>query len=271
MTKLTLTFVCFLISFGFCLAQQKVDCTSLIVQDSLLNLYSRKARNFGFKHPGYSQTYDSLLAICPNIAEAYQEKVLPYLADGNIQKAIGCMDKAVELDPKRWTAYRGYLYCIYAKNYKKAIADLEQAEKLTPNAFIQDHSFSFYIALSYMESGDYLKAESYFFKDIEQQKRGEGKNDIHFNSFLYVGILYYLMTEFDKAETYLKNCLSLYEQHPMANYYLAMTLKSTGNKQQNLFFDRARQYMLDGYKMNEPGTFNVNYPRHITLADIEKR
>ena len=103
------------------------------------------------------------------------------------------------------------------------------------------------------------------------KERGEGKNDIHFNSLLYFGILYYLMNEFDKAETYLRDCLQLYEQHPMANYYMAMTLKITGNRQQDIYFEKAKQYMLEGYKMNEPHTFNVNYPRQITISEVEKR
>ncbi|TDE16528.1 tetratricopeptide repeat protein [Dyadobacter psychrotolerans] len=250
---------------------QSVDCSSKAVQDSLFEIYSKKARAYGFLHPGWDQTYDSLLAICPNIAEAYQEKGIPHVANGNYEKAYEYNNKAVELDPHRWTPYRGYLNCIYTKNYEKAITDFEAAEKLTPNAFILDHSFSFYIALSYMESGQYDKAETYFLKDIAQQKRGEGKNDIHFNSLLYFGILYYLMNEFDMAQKYLRDCLVLYPQQPMANYYMAMTLKVLGNNQKDIYFEKAKQYMLEGYRLNEPNSLYVNYPRQITMFEIEQR
>jgi len=37
--------------------------------------------------------------------------------------------------------------------------------------------------------------------------------------------------EYDKAEKRLTECLQLYDQHQMANYYLAMTMKITGNEQ----------------------------------------
>ncbi|WP_221390665.1 tetratricopeptide repeat protein [Dyadobacter sp. NIV53] len=271
MTKPFIVLISFLVLPITGFAQNIFDCTSKSVQDSLFPIYSKKARKYTWDDPARELTYDSLLAICPDIAEAYQEKGIPYLANGNFEKALQNNDKAVELDPVRWTAYRGYLHCIYAKNYEKAIADFETAEILTPHSFIQDHSFSFYIALSYMELGNYSKAESYFLKDIAQQSRGEAMNDIHFNSLLYFGILYYLMNEFDKAEMYLRDCLRLYEQHPMANYYMAMTFKVTGNKQQDLYFEKAKQFMQEGYKMNEPHTFNVNYPRQITMSDIEKR
>ena len=251
-------------------SQVTIDCSSKAVQDSLFELYSKKARNFGWNEPGWDQTYDSLIAICPNIAEAYQEKGLPHVANGNLQKAFEYNDKAVELDPLRWTAYRGYLHCIYAKNYEKAIVDFESALKFTPYGFVQDHSFPFYLALSYMEMGVYDKAESYFLKDIATQKRGEGQNDIHFNTLAYFGILYYLMNDFDKAEIYLKDCLQLYDLHPIANFYMAKTFQATGNKQQDHYFEKAKQSLQEGYRLNEPNSQFVSYPRQITIHDIER-
>lgn len=271
MGKLLTLFISAFLGVWECFGQSAVDCNSVAVQDSLFEIYSKRARRFDWSQPEWDQTYDSLIAICPNIAEAYQEKGLPYVANGNLEKAFEYNNKAVELDPKRWTAYRGYLHCIYAKNYEKAIADFESAEKLAPYGFIQDHSYSFYLGLCYLEIGDYDKSEFFFMKDIETQRRGEGTNDIHFNTLLYLGILYYSINEFDKAEYYFKDCLRLYEQHPMANYYMAKTLKIIGNKQQEFYFEKAKQYILEGYKINEPNSLYVNYPRQITLLDIEKR
>jgi len=269
MVKSLTLFISFLFLGGLSRAQN-VDCSSKAVQDSLFQLYSEKAHKYGFLDDAWDMTYDSLLAICPNIAEAYQEKGHPYVANGNYQKAFEYNNKAVELDPASWTGYRGYLNFVYTKNYEKAVVDFLEAERLTPNGFIQDHTYAFFTAISYMELGEYDKAETYFLKDIAQQKRGKGENDIHFNSLLYFGIMYYLMNEFDRADTYLRDCLQLYEQHPMANYYLALTLKVTGNSQKDIYFDKAKQYILEGYKMNEPFTY-VSFPRNITLYEVEKR
>jgi tetratricopeptide (TPR) repeat protein len=253
---------------GSAFAQSTVNCNSRQVQDSLFQVYSQKAHEVGIDSPGWDEAYDNLLKICPNISEAYQEKGHPHIASGNLEKVFEYNDKAVELDPQRWTAYRGYLHCLLAKNYEKAIADFETAEKLTPNAFTMDHTFSFFIALSYMELSNYEKAETYFLKDIARQKRGEGKNDIHYNTLLYFGIMYYLQNEMDKAESRLRECLQLYEQHPTANYYLARIMKITGNKQAKLYFEKAKQYMEEGYQINEPNSRYVPYPRQVTLADI---
>ena len=268
--SLTLFISIFFLSFHS-FSQRPPDCQSKSVQDSLFELYSEKARNFGFNDPGWDLTYDSLLAICPNIAEAYQEKSIPYISNGNYQKAFEYIDKAVELEPHNWISYRGYLNCIYTKNYEKAISDFEEAQQRIPNGFIQDHTYSFYLALSHMELGNYEKAEGYFLKDIAQQKRGEAKNDVHFNSLLYFGILYYVTNEFDKAEVCFRDCLKLYEQLPMANYYMAMTMKMTGNKQQDIYFEKAKQYIQEGYKINEPNSLYVNYPRQITSYEVERR
>jgi tetratricopeptide (TPR) repeat protein len=266
--KLLILFITASSICGSAFAQSSINCSSRQVQDSLFQVYSRKAHAAGFDSPGWDQAYDNLLQICPNIAEAYQEKGLPHIARRNLEKVFEYNDQAVALDPQRWTAYRGYLHCLLAKNYEKAIADFEAAEKLTPNAFTMDHTFSFFTALSYMELGNYEKAETYFLKDIAQQKRGEGKNDIHYNTLLYFGIMYYLQNEMDKAESRLRECLQLYEQHPTANYYLAMIMKITGNKQAKSYFEKARQYMEEGYQINEPNTRFVPYPRQVTLADI---
>jgi tetratricopeptide (TPR) repeat protein len=252
-------------------AWAQTDCSSQRVQDSLFQVYAHKARTFGVDNPAWDAAFDELLAICPSISEAYQEKGIRQMFLGDLPKMIAYNDTAVALDPKRWLAYRGYLHCMHTQDYQKAITDLLAAEELTPNAFTMDHTFSFFIALSYMESGNYQEAEKYFLKDIAQQKRGEGRNDIHFNSLLYFGILYYLMNEFDQAERRLNECLQLYEMHPMANYYMAMTMKITGNQRQNTYFEKARQAMEDGYALNEPNMNHAKFPRQVTVEDIEKR
>ncbi|SDG47324.1 Tetratricopeptide repeat-containing protein [Dyadobacter soli] len=269
MTRILLLPILLIATFTSAWAQP--DCASPRVQDSLFQVYAHKAHALGIDNPGWDATFDTLLAICPNVPEAYQEKGIRQMYLGDYTKMIAYIDTAVALDPKRWLAYRGYLHCMHMQDYPKAIADLSAAEQLTPNAFTMDHTFSFFIALSHMESGNYAEAEKYFLKDIAQQKRGEGRNDIHFNSLLYFGVLYYLMNEFDQAERRLNECLQLYEMHPMANYYMAMTMKITGNERQNVYFDKARQALQDGYAINEPNMLHARFPRQVTMEDVEKR
>lgn len=261
--------IIFITFSGYC--QSPADCNSKIVQDSLLEVYSKKAWKYGYNHPQWETSWDSLIVICPNIARAYQEKAIPYLKSGDYAKAFELEDKAVELDPESWIAYRGFLHCIFTKNYQKALIDFDRAEKIVPNASVMDHTYSFFCGLSYLELGEFDKAEQSFLKDIAQQKKRGGNNDIHFNSLLYLGIVYLEMKEFDKAEKTLKDCLNYYAQLPEGNYYLGMTLKSTNNPAAKLYFEKANEYFQQGYKINEDNEAYVNYPRQISLVEIEKR
>ncbi len=252
-------------------SQTEIDCGSKVVQDSLLEVYSKKAWKFGYNHPNWEASWDSLIAICPNIAAAYQEKAIPYLKSGDYAKAFELEDKAVELNPKRWIAYRGFLHCIFTKNYEKALTDFQLAEQLVPNASVMDHTYSFFCGLAYLETGALEQAEKMFLKDIEQQKsRGKG-NDIHFNSLLYLGIVHLEMKEFIEAERNFKDCLKYYSQLPEANYYLGQVLKATGNPDANLYFEKAKEYFNQEYRMNEDNEAYVNYPRQISMVEIEQK
>jgi tetratricopeptide (TPR) repeat protein len=104
----------------------------------------------------------------------YQEKAIPYLYNGDFGTAFGYIDKAVEIDRKGWLAYRGYLNCIFTRNYERALADLMDAQAIEPNAHTMDHTYYFYFGLCYLETGRYERAEQEFLKDIAAQKRGLG-------------------------------------------------------------------------------------------------
>ena len=252
-------------------SQPKIDCNSKAVQDSLVEVYSKKAWMFGYNHPQWQASWDSLLAICPNVAMAYREKAIPYLKNGDYAMAFKLEDKAVEFDPKSWIAYRGFLHCIFTKNYEKALVDFDHAAKLAPKAYIMDHTYSFYRGLSFLGLEEYDQAEKAFLMDIAQQHEKNGSNDIHFNSLLYLGIVYYEMKDYKKAEKILKDCLRLYEQLPEANYYLAQTFKKTGNAAASQYFQKAKEYFQQGYKINEDNEVYTNYPKQISLSDIDNK
>ena len=271
MGRLTILFLSFLLLKVNGYSQSVVDCKSKVFQDSLVQVYSEKAWKFGYNHPQWQASWDSLLAICPDIAMAYREKAIPYLKNGDYAKAFQLEDNAVELDPESWIAYRAFLHCIFTKNYERALVDFERAEKLVPKAYIMDHTYSFYKGLSYLGLEEYDKAEQALLLDIAQQHEKSGNNDTHFNSLLYLGIVYYEMKEYFIAEKVLKDCLQLYEQLPEANYYLALTFKKTGNAMATQYLEKAKEYLQLGYKINEDNEFYANYPKQISLSDVNNK
>lgn len=263
---------------GFCQQPQNgqaaCDCSDKKVRDSLSNKYLDKgAYRYSYNSPEWQVYCDSLIAICPNIAEAYQRKAIPYIKFGDYAKAFPLEDKAVELEPKNYTAYRGFLKCIFTKDYEGAIIDFKKAQQLTPNSYEMDHTYPFYEGLCNLELGNYSLAEENFRKDILIQTGGdlEKQNKVHFNTFFYLGVLYYEMKQNEKAKENLQKCISVFKTHPDANYYLGL-LYARGNNTalSNKHLQVAKESKLLKYDINEDNIYYAYYPHQVTLFEIEE-
>jgi tetratricopeptide (TPR) repeat protein len=279
MEKSLILFLKFLFVAHFCFCQGSgsnsgCDCTSRKIQDSLIEKYiDNGAEKNDYNRAEWQLYCDSLITLCPNIAIAYQHKAIPYIKDGDYARAFPLEDKTVELAPKEWTAYRGFLKCIFTKDYEGAIIDFQKAQLLTPDNYEMDHTYFFYEGLCNLELGNYSKAEENFKKDIFVQSGGDVKkqNTVHFNTLLYAGILYYEMNENDKAKEYLLKCLAIYKKLPDANYYLALVYKRENNIElKNKYLLIAKQSKSGGYSLSEDNIFYVYYPHQVTLYEIDK-
>lgn len=253
---------------------QKPDCSSKKIQDSLIGRYvtngAKKLRGT-YNHPAWQLYLDSAIAVCPNIAYVYQQKALPYIKNGDYEKAMLLDTKAAELDPRRYTAYLGFLKCILTKDYEGGLADFKKAQVLIPNGFEMDHSYLFYQGLCNLELGNYDEAEKNLREDLYIQTGGDTKKTAHFNSLFYLGVLYYEKKDPVQAKDYLKACLDQFPSHPDANYYLGLTYKAEGDTTQaGMYFHRAKEALSNGYSMNEDSQFYVYYPRQITLFEINQ-
>lgn len=279
MEKSLILFLNFLIVAVFCFCQpiqtktSACDCYNKKIKDSLTEKYLEKgAESHDYNGPAWQMYCNSLIELCPNIAEAYQLKAIPYIKYGDYAKAFPLEDKAVELEPKNWTAYRGFLKCIFTKDYEGAIVDFQKAQLLTPNNYEMDHTYLFYEGLCNLELGNYSKAEGNFKQDIVIESGGNLTNNssIHFNTLLYMGILYYEMKENDKAKENLLKCLAIYKELPDANYYLAMVYKKEKNMElKERYLQIAKESKLNGYSLNEDNVFYSYYPHQITLYEIK--
>lgn len=250
------------------------DCTSRKVQDSLTEKFLENGAfklPHMFNNPRWSLYCDSVIAICPNIAYAYQQKAIPFIKYGEFGKAFALENKAVELEPEVYTAYRGFLKCIFTKDYDGAILDFLKAQELSPNNYEMDHTYFFWLAVSYMESGNFTEAENNFRQDIFIQTNGDSTKTPHFNTLFYYGVFYYEMKNYSLAKEYLLKCLSQYKEHTDANYYLAMVYKAEKN------YDLEKKYLLiakyafeKGHGISEDNVFYANYPHQIRLYEVEQ-
>lgn len=279
MAKWLILFLSFwmMVQSGICqqsAAPAHCDCSSKRVQDSLVVKYlDNGAEKYNYNGPEWQLYCDSLISICPNISEAYQHKAIPYIKYGDYAKAFALENKAVEHDPARWTAYRGFLKCIFTKDYEGALVDFKEAQRLTPNSYEMDHTYFFYQALCNLELGNYKLAEENFKQDAIVQQ--EGKTDtidrVHYNSYMYRGILYYELNRNSEAKACLLKSIKIYPQLPEANYYLAMIFKKEKNDtERKKYLELARAAKLAGYSISEDNIFYAYYPHQITLYEINQ-
>lgn len=252
----------------------KCDCNNKMVQDSLLERFLDNAADklpYMYNNPAWAYYCDSIILLCPNIAYAYRQKAIPYIKNGEYEKAFALNDKAVELDPKAWTAYRGFLKCIFTKDYEGAIIDFQKVQQLIPNGFEMDHTYLFFEGLCNLELGNYSKAEENLKQDILIQKGNDKENNAHFNTLFYMGVLYYEMKDNEKAKEYLLQCLSSYKELPDANYYLGLVYKRENNGGlSDKYLQMAKQFKLQGYGLNEDNIYYAYYPHQISLYEIDK-
>ncbi|MEO8853709.1 MAG: hypothetical protein ABI359_08020 [Ginsengibacter sp.] len=248
------------------------DCSSQRVRDSLVEKYlDNLVERVWYNTPEWQTVCDSVIAICPNVAQAYELKAIPFIKYGDYAKAFPLEDKAVELEPKHFTAYRGFLKCIFIKDYEGAIIDFQKAQELVPNSYEMDHTYFFYEGLCNMELAHYTKAEENFKKDIFIQTGGDTAKTVHYNSLFYLGVLYYEMKDYELAKEYLLKCLAVYKQHPEANYYLAMVYGKTKNKiLEKKYLAISKQAFEDGYNLVEDNIPYANYPHQVTLYEVEQ-
>ena len=247
-----------------------LNCGSKQYQDSLIAKYlDRGARTISDLSPKWALYCDSLIAACPNIAYAYQQKAMPLIKCGNYAKAFPLIDKAVALDANRWLAYRGFLKCIFTKDYAGAITDFQRVAKLKPNGREMDHTYAFYEGLCEMETGNYKRAEAAFNYDMLLQRGTTGQGEIHFNSLCSAGILALKRKQYAQAQSYLEWCLKMYAQHPEANYYVALVYRVQGQEalaQQH--FNASQRALIGGNRLNEDNIFYANYPGQITEYEV---
>jgi tetratricopeptide (TPR) repeat protein len=249
-----------------------INCLDRRVQDSLVVKYiDNGAEKLGdlYNDPAWQLYCDSILTICPQVAAAYRSKAIPYIKNGEYETAMALEDKAVSLDPQTWTSYRGFLKCIFTKDYEGALVDFKESQRLWPEGYEMDHTFLFFEAICHLEMGEFAKAENDFRQDIRIQTKGDTSQDVHFNTSFYMGVLYYEMKDYTKSKNYIRKCLNTYSQHPEANFYMGLNLAKEGSKEQSqVYFKFAKQYLEKGYSLNEANHVYVNFPHEIRMQDV---
>ncbi len=231
-------------------------------RQSIIDTYLKNgAYRYHYTLQGWEDYVNRGLEKDSTIAELWQAKALPYWKMKKYDLAVACYDKAVLYDRKNYLGRRGYLKCIFQKDYRGAIADMELAEKEFGYAYENDHSYPFYIALCYLQLNEFTKAAQVLQKDFDKTIKERGASGIHYLDLFYMGIIQYELRKYDEAILYFDRSLEEYRNFSDAQYYKGLCLlQKNDNSTAELLMREAKSNFEQGYTLNEDDAFYEPYP-----------
>lgn len=146
-----------------------------------------KKYSYKFQHHQYQECLDKGIREDPSISYLWQQKAMPYFKARKYEVGMSYLDKAVEINPVGYLAYRGFIHCIFAKKFKDAIRDFEEIKAIEGNSVVMDHSYNFYLGLSHLQLDNFEEAEQLLQADIDAQTEEWGETEYHHLSMFYLG------------------------------------------------------------------------------------
>ncbi|WP_148264588.1 tetratricopeptide repeat protein [Christiangramia forsetii] len=234
-------------------------------QDSLIEVH---LKNGAWAHDTYSQEWqkeiDKGLKKDSTVAYFWQQKAMPLFKQSKYELGMPFIDKAVKYNPKRWQDYRAFIKCIFSKQYKDAIVDFRNYQDQYGYGFVMDHSYNFYIALSYLQLNEFEKAEGIFEKDYHKTIQENKEGWLHHLDLFYYGISKYEQKKYEEALELFDKALEIYPQFSDVQYYKAKILYKLGkpNEGQSIYKD-AKENADKGYSINEDNAIYERYPYQV--------
>ena len=165
---------------------------------------------------------EKAIAIDPTHSYALRELSVPYLKRGMPLEWQPKFNKAVVADPKTWVPMRGYLYLMFYRDYEKAIADFNASDTLTAYLdYPQGHSVDYWRGIAYLGQKEYETSITYWNKHIKKETDETGEDWVELEAFLYRGIAYYELGDYNKALQDFNKILYHFKTSAEAKYYIA--------------------------------------------------
>ena len=238
-------------------------------------LWNSENEKHGFDHffqgtPIGQTLTNRIITLDSTNANALRDRSVPFLKRGIPHKWNPYFSQVVRNDSITWQPWRGYLYLWFYRDYKKAIADFDASDTLTPN-FIdapQGHSVDYWRGIAYLGLKDYENSIAYFDKYIAKEIEESGEDWVELTTFLYKGIAHYeagnfeeALKSFDKQLHYGRNLSA------DAKYYKALIYKEKGEIElSKTTINSAISDFNNGYNNKRP---YVEALRQIYIEDLE--
>ena len=265
MPKTIILFISLLLSIQ-CQSQTETTEEKKVRQKQIIqeHVYDcAQSYNYYYQMEEWQSCLDKGLEKDSTVAYLWQQKAMPYFKIKKYEVGMGYIDKAVKYDAKRYLPYRAFIKCIFAKTYREAIKDFEECIANWGDSYEMDHTYSFYIGLSYLQLNEFEKAAQYFKHTIAEQKRRF--NEVHHLDLFYYGIVKYEQEKYDEAVNIFDEALSQYPEFSDVIYYKALCfykLNKPVEEYQDLI-SQAKEFAEKGYTINEDNAVYEPYPYRV--------
>ncbi|MDO1512150.1 tetratricopeptide repeat protein [Maribacter confluentis] len=197
----------------------------------------RKFVELAFKAPLHSKEHqvflDSALHIQPDNAWLWQQKAMPLYKSRKYSLGKPFLEKAVEYDAKRWLDYSGFMKCIFSKEYLESITDFVRFKNEFGDGYVMDHTYNFYIGLSYLQLNEFNKAKEFLELSKEQQYADFSKDApheaCHYLDWYYLGIANFELGSYQEAISSFDMALKGYGNFADALYFKGRSLTKLGD------------------------------------------
>lgn len=252
---LRLILLIYILIVNFCLAQKTNQ--DLIIEEFVTNC-SKKVYFWAYLND-YQACLDNGIKKDSTIAYLWQQKAMPYFKVSKYEVGMKYLDKAVFYDKKRWLSYKGFINCIFVKNYQQAILNFEEAIALVGNNYEMDHPYDFYIALSHLQLNNFVLAEEMFKTIIDRQIKEKGFT--HHLVLFYHGITKYEQQKWQEAIDAFDLALNEFKNFSDVKFYKAFALAKLGKYEYvNQLLEESKQDYKNGYTINEDNAIYETYP-----------
>lgn len=234
-------------------------------QKALIDEYLENCGNKLYYHaPEWQECLDAMLKRDSTVAYFWQQKAMPYFKAKKYEAGMVFQDKAVAYDIGQ-LPYRAFIKCIFAKTYRDAITDFEKSIQLYGNGYEMDHTYNFYIALSYLQLNEFAKAESIFEQELKNTVDSKGNDNAHHLDLFYFGIAKMEQKKWDEANIVFDRALKIYPHFSDVKFYKMICLSRLGSTEETQrLYDEARADFKAGYTINEDNVIYEHYPYQIT-------
>lgn len=207
---------------------------------------------------------DSALMIKPWSAFWWQQKSMPLDKQKKYELAKPYLDSAVKYNRSKYLDYRGFVNCIFRKNYSDAISDFKAAQKEYGYRHVMDHSYDFWLGLSYLQLNKFDSSIMYFTNTIKIEQESRSDSLAHFLNWFYLGIAWYEKDNNTMAIYCFDKCLEQYRSFSDAKYYKAYCLTRINKKAEaKTLIVEADADFKKGYTINEDNVIYESYPYQI--------